>query len=64
MSACKDQLINIPVSSEDVMNTLQRLPRTPGEAGLLEVKLKRKLEYTNTHQQQQTPQRYIKQWIF
>ena len=49
--ACKDQLINIPVSSEDVMNTLERLPRTPSEAGLLEVKLKRKLEYKNIHQQ-------------
>ena len=51
MSACKDQLINIPVSSEDILNTLEHLPRTPGEAGLLEVKLKRKLEYKNTHQQ-------------
>jgi hypothetical protein len=51
MSACKDQSINIPVSSEDGMNTLERLPRTPGEAGLLEVKLTWKLEYTNTHQQ-------------
>ena len=51
MSACKDQLINVPVSSEDVLNTLNQLPRTPGEAGLLEVKLKRKIEYKNTHQQ-------------
>ena len=51
MSACKDQLINIPVNSEDVMNTLERLPRTPREAGLLEVKLKRKMDYKNTHQQ-------------
>ena len=51
MSACKDQLINIPVSSDDVLNTLEHLPRTPGEAGLLEVKLKRKMEYKNTHQQ-------------
>jgi hypothetical protein len=51
MAACKDHLINIPIASEDVMNTLQSLPRTPEEAGLLEVKLKRKLDYKNTHQQ-------------
>ena len=52
MSACKDQLINVPVSSEDVMNTLEHLPRCPNQAGLLEVKLKRKLEYKNTHKRQ------------
>ena len=51
MAACKDHLINIPISSEDVINTMQSLPRTPEEAGLLEVKLKRKLDYKNTHQQ-------------
>ena len=47
MAACKDHLINIPISSEDVANTMQNLPRTPDEAGLLEVKLKRKLDYEN-----------------
>ena len=51
MAACKDHLINIPISSDDVINTVQNLPRTPEEAGLLEVKLKRKLDYKNTHQQ-------------
>ena len=51
MAACKDRLINIPISSNDVINTLKNLPRTPQEAGLLEVKLKRKLEYKNTHKQ-------------
>ena len=51
MAACKDHLINIPISSEDISNTVQNLPRTPEEAGLLEVKLKRKIDYKNTHQQ-------------
>ena len=51
MAACKDRLINIPITSEDIINTLQCLPRTPKEAGLLEVKLKRKLEYQNVHKQ-------------
>ena len=51
MAACKDRLINIPIGTDDVLNTLQKLPRTPKEAGLLEVKLKRKLDYKNTHKQ-------------
>ena len=51
MAACKDQLISIPLSSDDVLNTLEHLPRTPREAGLMEVKLKRKKEYKNCHQQ-------------
>ena len=51
MAACKDHLINIPITTEKVLNTLQQLPRTPEEAGLLEVKLKRKLDYKNTHKQ-------------
>ena len=51
MAACKDKLINIPVNKEDVLNTVQNLPRTPNEAGLLEVKLKRKMEFKNVHQQ-------------
>ena len=33
------------------MNTIENIPRTPREAGLLEVKLKRKLEYKNVHKQ-------------
>ena len=49
MAGCKDRLINIPINDEDVMNTIESMPRTPNEAGLLEVKLKRKLEYANNH---------------
>ena len=51
MASCKDRLINIPIGSDDVLNTLQKLPRTPQEAGLLEVKLKLKVDYKNTHKQ-------------
>ena len=51
MAACKDKLINIPINEEDVINSVQSLPRTPNEAGLLEVKLKRKMEYKNVHKQ-------------
>ena len=50
MAACKDRLVNIPIQAADIESTLSNIPRTPREAGLLEVKLKRKLGYKNTHQ--------------
>ena len=52
MAACKDKLVNIPIYDDDVLNTVTQLPRTPKEAGLLEVKLKRKLQYENFHKKQ------------
>ena len=45
----KDKVINIPVAPESVTNTLTMLPKTPDEAGLIEVTFKRKLEYKNSH---------------
>ena len=44
-----DKVVNIPVAPESVTNTLTMLPKTPDEAGLIEVTLKRKLEYKNDH---------------
>ena len=49
MSAVKDRLVNVPVGSADVINTVKNIPRTPREAGLIQVKLKRKLKYKNYH---------------
>ena len=40
------------MNNEDIVNTVTKLPRTPNEAGLIEVSLKRKLEYKNPHAQQ------------
>ena len=45
----KDKVINVPVQDESIVNTVTKLPRTPTEAGLIEVELKRKLEYKNSH---------------
>ena len=39
------RIINIPINKEDIMNTIQVLPRTPSEAGLVPVDFKRRLEY-------------------
>jgi hypothetical protein len=48
-TALKDKVINVPVNEEDIINTITRLPRTPNEAVLIEVDLKRKVEYKNAH---------------
>ena len=37
------------VNEQDVTNTLESLPRTPAEAGIIPVQLKRKVEYKNCH---------------
>ena len=42
-------LVNIPISPDDVLNTIEKLPRTPSEAGLVEVKLKRRFGYKGYH---------------
>ena len=51
-TALKDRVINIPVEKENIINTIEKLPRLPIESGLVEVKLKRKLEYTNNHKRE------------
>ena len=51
-TALKDKIINVPVNENDILNTITRLPRTPTEAGLVEVDLKRKVEYQNSHKKQ------------
>ena len=51
-TALKDKIVNIPIGDDDILNTLEQLPRTPKDAGLIGVELKRKKEYKNTHKQQ------------
>ena len=41
-TALKDRLINIPINDDDIINTLEQMPRTPRDAGLVGVALKRK----------------------
>ena len=51
-TALKDRLINIPINDDDIVNTLEQMPRTPRDAGLVGVALKRKKEYKNSHKNQ------------
>ena len=52
MAGVKDRLVNVPVHENDVINTVNSLPRTPHEAGIIPVKLKRTVEYKNTHKEE------------
>ena len=55
-SGTHDRLVNIPINENYILNTLEKLPWTPSEAGIITVpisaNLKRKMEYKNTHLQQ------------
>ena len=51
-TALKDKIVNIPIKDNDILNTIEQMPRMPKEAGLIGVELKRKKEYKNTHKQQ------------
>ena len=51
-TATKDQIVNIPIFEQDIIKTVESFPRTPEEAGIIPVKLKRKLEYKNNHIEQ------------
>ena len=35
-TALSDKIINVPITNEDIKNTISLLPRTPKEANLLE----------------------------
>ena len=51
-SGTHDRLVNVPIGEQDVINTVQKLPRSPAEACIIPVSLKRKLEYKTTHIEQ------------
>ena len=51
-TALKDRVINVPIKEDSILNTLEQLPRTPQDAGLIGVALKRKKEYQNIHKHQ------------
>ena len=48
-TALKDKIINVHVNDSDIVDTISSLPRTPSEAGLIEIDPKRKVEYKSSH---------------
>ena len=51
-TALKDRVVNVPINDSAIINTIEQMPRTPKEAGLIGVALKRKKEYKNSHKHQ------------
>ena len=51
-TAMTDKAVNIPIPETAINKTIELLPRTPKDAGLIGVSLKRKKEYENTHKSQ------------
>ena len=52
MNAMVDRVINVPLEDDDVQNTVNSLPRPPNKAGVIGVRLKRKMEMKNAHLEQ------------
>ena len=48
-----DKIINVPVPEGSAINTTTSLPRTPNEAGLIGVEVKRKLAFKHPHHKSQ-----------
>ena len=51
-TATVDKQVNIPITNEKINETIELLPRTPNQAGLIGVELKRRLEYKGNHKHQ------------
>ena len=49
MAAIKDRCVCVPIDDQTITETLNQLPRTPSEACIVPVKLKRRKEYKNVH---------------
>ena len=50
-SALQGRTVNVPIDDEDILKTVDKL-RTPANAGIIPVRLKRKKEYKTSHRQQ------------
>ena len=44
-----NRIVNVPIPDDDVVKTVTTLPRQGNSSGLINVQLKRKLEYKNVH---------------
>ena len=47
MPGITGKIVNVPINEENIKNTLNALPRTPSEAGIVPMGLKRMMKYKN-----------------
>ena len=52
MGCVKDKLVYVPINESDNLNTLKTIIRTPSEAGILPVRVKRKQEFKHSYQEE------------
>ena len=52
MGCVKDKLVYVPINESDNLNTLKTIIRTPSEAGILSVKVKRKQDFKQSYQEE------------
>ena len=52
MSCVRDKIVYVPINESDNLNTLKTIIRTPSEAGILPIKVKRKHEYKHSYQEE------------
>merc|ERR1712203_918189 len=52
MGCVKDKIVYVPINENDTLNTINTILRTPTEAGILPVKVKRKLEFRSNYMEE------------
>ena len=52
MGCISDKIVYVPINENDTLNTINTILRTPSEAGILPVKVKRKLEYRSNYMEE------------
>ena len=55
------QVINVPISDDDVIKTVTSLPRTSENSGLIDVQMKRKIEYRKPYREQQIDNKQLEE---
>ena len=52
MGCVKDKIVYVPINENDTLNTINTILRTPSEAGILPIKVKRKKEYRSSYKEE------------
>ena len=52
MGCVKDKIVYVPINENDTLNTINTILRSPSEAGILPVKVKRKLEFRSNYMEE------------
>ena len=62
-SAMMDRIVNVPIPDDEIIKTVNSLPRQADTSGLISVQLKRKLEYKNVHNEEKIRPNKLKEAV-